>query len=105
MNAKQLLGLRIRGLRKKQGLKQEGLASQANITAKYLSDIELGKENPTFDVLVRLAAALKIEPWELLNYGHELSKAKLKEQLISFAKTSSEEDLRLTVKFIKTISR
>jgi len=105
MNAKHLLGLRIRSLRKKQGLKQEGLATKANITAKYLSDIELGKENPTFDVLVKLAAAFKIEPWELINYGHELSKAKLKEQLILFARTLSEEDLRLSVRFIQTISR
>lgn len=105
MKASHLLGLRIRSLRKKQALKQEGLATKANITAKYLSDIELGKENPTFDVLVKLSAALKIEPCELLNFGHELSKAELKEQLISFARTSSEEDLRLTVKFTQTISR
>ncbi len=103
MNAKKLLGLRIRGLRKKQGLRQEDVAAKASITPKYLSDIELGKENPTFDVFSRIAVAFKMELWELLNYGNELSKAELKKELISFAQTSSEEDLRMTMKFIKAV--
>lgn len=104
MNAKQLLGLRIRELRKKEGLKQEDVAVRAGITAKYLSDIELGKENPTFAVLVRLAASFSLDPWELLNYGHEVSRAELQNQLIKFAKKASEEELRLTMKFINTVS-
>lgn len=38
------------------------------IAVRYLSAIEAGRENPTVDVLSRLAAALEVSPgvlWEL----------------------------------------
>ena len=39
---------------------------RADTSAKYLSRIEVGRENPTVDILLRLADGLDIEPYEML---------------------------------------
>jgi transcriptional regulator with XRE-family HTH domain len=41
---------------------QEVLAQEAGIVVRYLSAIEAGQENPTVNVLGRLAAALETAP-------------------------------------------
>ena len=52
------LGRRIAFLRKEKGLSQVDLAADADMAKSYLSDLELGKRNPSVLVLSRLAAAL-----------------------------------------------
>jgi transcriptional regulator with XRE-family HTH domain len=52
------LGERIRELRKDADLSQEALAERAEIHVNHLRRIELGKANPTYLVLLRLARAL-----------------------------------------------
>lgn len=70
MNKKELIGRRIQELRKKQGLSQERVAEKADISPNYLSRIECGKENPTLDMLIKLASALEIEMWEMFDFEH-----------------------------------
>jgi len=60
MEVKQLIGLRIKNLRRSKGLSQEELAEKMGISPKYLSSIERGKENPTLDTFIKLAEALNI---------------------------------------------
>lgn len=55
------IGSRIRLLRKSGGLTQEALAHEAGIAMRYLSGIERGEENPSLSVLVRIAAALRVD--------------------------------------------
>jgi transcriptional regulator with XRE-family HTH domain len=52
------LGERVRELRKDAALSQEALAERAEIHVNHLRRIELGKANPTYLVLLRLARAL-----------------------------------------------
>ena len=54
------LGNSLRDARLKCGLTQEKLAETANLSKKYISSIERGKSNPTYDVLRRLIIALDI---------------------------------------------
>ncbi len=61
-----LLGARIRKLRQIKGWTQQELGERAEISYKYLGDIERGKENPTVNVLVKIADAFEIELSELL---------------------------------------
>jgi len=60
------VGQRIRKLRRFRNLSQEALADRASMSAKYLSRIEIGTENPTIDLLFRLADGLDVEPYEIL---------------------------------------
>ena len=66
MDRRILVGQRIRKLRKLRHLSQEALADRAAMSAKYLSRIETGHENPTIDLLFRLADSLEVEPYEML---------------------------------------
>ena len=61
-------GLRIRGLRKKQGLTQEKLAELAKMDYSYLNLIEAGKKNPSLKRIAKLARVLKIPLSELFKF-------------------------------------
>jgi transcriptional regulator with XRE-family HTH domain len=52
------LGERIRELREKQDLSVRELARRLNLSAAFLSDVELGRRHPSDDVLAEIAQAL-----------------------------------------------
>ena len=68
MDEVQLLGARIKQLRKKRGLTQEGLAEVCGIHYKFLGGIERGNANPTFTVLRKIAKAMNVSLSDLFNY-------------------------------------
>ncbi|MBI4823309.1 MAG: helix-turn-helix transcriptional regulator [Nitrospirae bacterium] len=104
MDVKRLIGLRIRELRRSNGISQERLAEKAGISSKYLSSIERGKENPTLDTFIRLSGALNIEISEVFNFSHEGRSAKdLKTLIAGLTKDSDKDRLKLTAKIIKAI--
>ncbi len=105
MNKKVLLGQRIKELRKRTGFSQEQLAEKAETSPNYLSRMERGTENPSLDMLIKLAHALDVEMWEMFDFGHVASHKELKESIRSFAKTSDEPTLRLALKVIRAVSR
>lgn len=102
---KELIGSRIRSLREAQGLTQEKLAEVMDINSKYLSNIERGKENPTLDMLIKFADALKVEMWEMFDFGHEVGVKELKDTLTKFMKVADEEKLRTAVKLVRAVVR
>jgi transcriptional regulator with XRE-family HTH domain len=59
------LGRRIRTARETTGLSQERLAAAANVHRTYMSDLERARRNPTYLVLLRVAAALGTTAGEL----------------------------------------
>lgn len=56
----------VRILRLKHRLTQQGLADAAGIDRKTVNRIEMGRFTPNIDTLARLAAAMRIEPTDLL---------------------------------------
>ncbi len=60
MNKENLLGNKIRQLRKSKGFTQEQLAEKAGIDDKHLSKIENGLHLPTYNTLQKLFKALDI---------------------------------------------
>ena len=63
-----LFGRRLRQLREQKGLTQEKLAEKADITWRYLIDVEKGKYSPSFRTIENLAIALKVEAMELFDF-------------------------------------
>jgi transcriptional regulator with XRE-family HTH domain len=59
------LGKRIRSLRKTQGWTQEELAEHADLSHKYIGEVERGEVNPSLDTLLGISNALKIDVAEL----------------------------------------
>jgi len=53
--------LRVRELRRRKGLTQEGLGVLARIDAKHVQTLEYGRTNPTLATLISIAEALDVE--------------------------------------------
>lgn len=62
------IGERIRELRDALDMSLRELARKVNVSAAFLSDIELGKRYPSDDVLKAIARALKTSSEELSKY-------------------------------------
>ena len=105
MTNKKFFGRRIQEIRKQKKLSQEQVAEKAGISSNYLSRIECGKENPTLDMLIKLGNALKVEMWEMFDFGHTVSTKELKEAIQKFSQKADEETLRTIVKIIKVFER
>lgn len=103
METKDLIGLRIKELRKHKGLSQERVAEIMGISPKYLSNIERGKENPTLDTFIKLANALNIELSEIFNYSHEKSSKELKKLIMDLLKDGDEIQLKLFARIANAI--
>lgn len=106
MDKKKTLGVRIKALRKLQGWSQERLAEQAGISTQYVSNIERGKENPTLDLLLRLAEALRVSPAELFDFEAEgIDRKALQAEIRRTIETRDVERLRIALKVLRTILR
>lgn len=66
------LGDAIRASRERLGYSQEELASRADIHITAIGGLERGVRNPSYSTLVRLSAALGMQPGELVSLGDEL---------------------------------
>ncbi len=103
METKQLIGSRIKQLRRTRGMSQEELSEKIGMSSKYLSSIERGRENPTLDTFLKLAHALNIEIFELFHYTREMSSKDLMKVLHDLTKKGDKEKLHLTAKILEAI--
>ncbi len=65
-NSKEDIGKRIAATRRRGGLSQEAMSRRSGIDPSYISRIESGKVHPTVRTAMRLAAALRVSPNDLL---------------------------------------
>jgi transcriptional regulator with XRE-family HTH domain len=69
MRGRELVGWNVRRLRVARDISQERLAFDSGVDRSYLGGVERGEENPTIDILDRLAATLAVHISELLAPG------------------------------------
>ncbi|MBI5893984.1 MAG: helix-turn-helix domain-containing protein [Deltaproteobacteria bacterium] len=104
--AKTLFGMRMKELRKNQGLSQEQLAEKVDISSKYVSRVEMGYSFPSLDTLEKLASALNVELKDFFEFSHKTPNQKeLKETLNTLLKEADEEKTRLLVKIARAVVR
>jgi transcriptional regulator with XRE-family HTH domain len=65
MKARTLVAWNLRRIRVKRGISQERLAYDAEVDRSYVGGLERQAENPTIDLLDRLAATLAVPLAEL----------------------------------------
>ena len=102
IDVKKLVGKRIREYRKMRGMSQETLSEIIEIGSKHLSNIELGKNMPNPQLLLKISKAFDIEIKDLFEIFHLLPKEKLKTALFDLIERLNEEQLRSTYKYIKS---
>lgn len=64
----QKLGAKIKYLREKAGFTQEKLAERAGISLDYMGKIEVNINKPGLKTILKIANALKIEPYKILKF-------------------------------------
>ena len=75
------LGEAIRELREKADISLRELAKQVEVSAPFLSDVELGRRYPSDDVLAKIAGLLKVEVEEFKKFDHRESVSDFKRML------------------------
>ena len=103
-NAAVLVGRRIRSLRETKGWTQQELGNQADVNYKFLGEIERGQQNPSLNVLVKVASALEVDLPDLLRFEHEISDRKQIEARIErILKTMPDTALRQVLLVLHTL--
>ena len=105
MDKKRLLGARIKQIRKRLRLSQEKLAERAGISAQYISNIERGRENPTLDLLLRLADSLRVSLSDMCDFESLEDRRKVRAAIQQMLKTGDPERLRMAFRVLKDVLR
>lgn len=102
IDVKKLVGKRIREYRNKSKMSQETFSEIIEIDSKHLSNIELGKNMPNPQLLLRIANAFEIEIKDLFEMYHHLSGEELRREVLRVIEKLDEEELRYAYKYIKS---
>lgn len=104
-STKELLGARIKELRRSKSLSQVRLAELVGIESKHLSRIEVGRSYPSLKTLEGIAMALRVEMKDLFDYLHQSSSRDITESITALLNDADDEKLRLALKILKAMVR
>lgn len=99
-NTKELLGGRIRELRKGLKMSQEQLSEKIDVDPRYISRIELGKCFPSLETLENISRALQVEMRDLFDYKHLTESLNYEGEinsLIGLGESAQQKDLILRI--------
>ena len=102
---KQLLGSRIKELRKIKGLSQEGLSIQVDVDPKYISFIECGRSSPSLETMENIARALGVEIKDLFEFAHLQAGGVKVEEIEQLLAGADEEKKRMIMKIVRAVVR
>ena len=103
MSIKNLLGKRIKEIRKERGLTQEEFAEMINISQRTLSGIEIGKNFLTSQTLDRILEVFDMQPDDLFKLKNLRSANELKKDIISILDNMPEDKIRIVYSVIEGI--
>lgn len=103
MDIKKMIGARIAEIRHKKGMTQDQLAERMEISPKYLSSIERGKENPTLNTLINLARCLNVDLGVIFSFPQIEDPAKRKTLIASLLNKADDDQLKLALKVLSSI--
>lgn len=102
--AKQLLGMRVREVRKLRGLSQEKLAEKVGVDPKQISRIEGGKSAPSLDTLEAIAKHLQVEMKDLFDFEHLVPEERIEDQVLRLLGLMDYQTKRMAIKLLKVLS-
>ncbi len=95
MDAAVQFGRRLRTLREAKGVKQRVLAEKARMTASYLSQLETGKAQPSFDAIVTFARILGVPMYSFFLFDRDMDDPRLlRKRIEAMVKTSDASRLK-----------
>ena len=103
MGIKELLGKRIKALRKEKGYTQEEFAEMIDISQRTLSGIEVGKNFLTSQTLDKILDVFKIQPDDIFRLKNLQSVNELKSEIVNVLDNMSEEKIRIVYSVVDAI--
>ena len=103
--AKELLGMRIREVRKARQLSQEKLAEKVGVDPKQISRIEGGKSAPSLDTLEAIAKHLQVEIRELFDFQYLVPEERIEDQAVRLLGLMDEQTKRMAVRILRAMAR
>jgi len=94
MNIKETLGLKIREIRKKQGLSQEKFSEMIEMNPRQIIRIESGESFPTAENLEKIASSLGVSIQSLFENDYHDDIVTLKSRLFNMIDNLEEKDIR-----------
>lgn len=104
MQTKELLGARIKEVRKLRQLSQEKLAEKVGVEPKQISRIEGGKSSPSMDTLEAIARELQVEMKDLLDFQHLQDGEPIEAQMLRSFRMMDDSTKRLAIRLLRTLS-
>lgn len=105
-NSKELLGARIREVRKGLKMSQEQLSEMVDVDPRYISRIERGNCFPSLETLESIAHSLRVEMRELFDYGHLANKQDCQEEIGKVVAIANDDrERQLILKITKAVAR
>ena len=103
MDRRVALGLRIKEIRKSKFLSQEELAEMDGLEPTSISNIETGRNYPSFQNLEKIIDALQITFIDIFNFEHHQPKEDLMEE-INFLLNKHPERVQDVYKIVKVLA-
>lgn len=94
MNDKELLGLKIRTIRKSKKITQEMLSEKIDISPRQMVKIEMGQAYPSLETLKKIAFALNVPIQSLFENDYYESPEILKEKIRQKLEILDEKNIR-----------
>jgi transcriptional regulator with XRE-family HTH domain len=101
--AKELLGMRIKEVRKLSGLSQERLAEKVGVDPKQISRIEGGKSAPSFETLESIATHLQVEMSDLLDFQHLKDEECIEDHALRLLLMMDDQTKRMAIRILHTL--
>ena len=103
-DAKVLLGRRIRTLRNLKGWTQQELGEYADVNYKFVGEIERGKQNTSFEILVKIASTLGVELQELFRFERDvLDRKQVASKINAILKSLPDGDLNRLLSVLRVL--
>lgn len=108
-NVRVQLGRRVRDLRRQRQLTQERLADRAELSTRFLGQVERGEANPSLVAMDAIAAALDVEFRELLQFeesrirvstGRAAGGGEARERIVEYLSGRSPGDLERAMRIL-----
>ena len=94
MNDKELLGLKIRTIRKNKKITQEMLSEKIDISPRQMVKIEMGQAYPSLETLKKIASALNVPIQSLFENDYYESPEILKEKIRQKLERKKKKNIR-----------
>lgn len=101
--ASEVVGRRIRALRRAAGWTLEDLAERADLHPNFLGLLERGRKNPSIDVVSRVALGLGVELASLVDGGELRGPTELRALIRERTASMADADLRRVLRVLDAI--